>query len=197
VLHTTARKSRCVCANDAPWAQHNHPACRPDRYVLDRYAFEAEAKTWLQSLADPPPSSSSPSFVVHGVEVVTQLWDEALKFTQDGTLDVVEARDLWAMASPDEDTCEPMVSATLRLVLAQMHSSPNAYKFLVGKLGGEVRVPCRYAATRTPWCPYQPPPPKYNQHPTVKRGPPWAGGLRTPLRVGDMLLHIHVARLRV
>jgi hypothetical protein len=109
------------------------------RYVLDRYEFEPSAKMWLQLLADPPPSSTAPTFVVHGVEVVTKLWDEALKFTQDGTLDVVEARDLWAMASPDEETCPPLEASTLRLVLAQMHSSPNAYKFLIGKLGGEVR----------------------------------------------------------
>lgn len=114
-------------------------------YIMQKYAFEESAKAYLVALVNPPPSSEGYYVVVEGKELQRALWDEAKKQTQDGVLDIDEAKALWALATADGEGVTPCEQLTIRTVLDTAHASKPARAFLEGELAkvgklGEKRI---------------------------------------------------------
>jgi len=103
------------------------------RYILGKFPFEDEAKEHLAKLTDPPPSGSSFNIEVDGKQLHRVIWDLAMRHTQDGVLDVDEAKDLWETIVKDDKQVTTCQLTTLDMVLHKKHCSHNAIAFLMEK----------------------------------------------------------------
>lgn len=108
------------------------------RYILKNFPFDAAGKAYLSKLVDPPASGESYLVTVNGNQVQRALWDEACKLTQDGNLDLDEAKDLWKIATKDGVKISACEAVTLRTVLAMKKCSPRAREYLASLLPAEV-----------------------------------------------------------
>lgn len=82
---------------------------------------------------DPPPSGSSFNIEVDGKQLHRVIWDLAMRHTQDGVLDVDEAKDLWETIVKDDKQVTTCQLTTLDMVLHKKHCSHNAIAFLMEK----------------------------------------------------------------
>lgn len=108
------------------------------RYILGKYDFEEAAKVFFTNVVDPPPSSEGYYTVIDGKHLQRELWDQAVKMTQDGILDLDEAKELWTLATKDGPKPTNCEVQTLHHVIDQFKASVKARNFMMENLAKQV-----------------------------------------------------------
>jgi len=105
------------------------------RFVLVEYKWEPDAKKMLADHVDPPASGTGFHVEIKGQKLQRAVWDEVVKQTQDGSLDVDEAKIVLEKAEKDKDgKFTECAVATLWAVLDEFKTSPKCYQFIEEKL---------------------------------------------------------------
>lgn len=107
------------------------------RYIMKEYKFEDDAAAMLMNHVDPPSSGEGFHVVIKGQKLLRAVWDETVKQTQDGSLDIDEAKILFEMCEKNDDKLTDCAALTLWAVLDEFKSSPNCRRWL------EERLPSR------------------------------------------------------
>lgn len=88
------------------------------------------ARQSLSEKVDPAPSSREEHVVVGGYQLKRAMWDEALRLTQDGMLDLDEARQIWSMVENDGNRMSECERRTIQTIAESCNPSANARQFL-------------------------------------------------------------------
>jgi hypothetical protein len=105
------------------------------RFVLTEFKWEEDAAKMLADHVDPPASGEGYHIEIKGQQLQREVWDEVVKQTQDGNLDVDEAKLVYEKAAKGADgKLTECAVLTLWAVLDEFKTSPNAFRWIEEKL---------------------------------------------------------------